>query len=102
MVSLAMQLASSHVDCPLHLVLGCQPGSGMPAQAPADAKAARLGLRLLEGVFEWHSEARGEVLRVCQVSLRELMMASFCGSVLCEVDNDMLSLQVAGSTVPYR
>ena len=78
LVKLATQLLGSHLDQPLHLVMACQPGGSLPGMASVGVRACHLGMQLLEEVFECHSEARTEVLRLCQVC----GFARVCGSGL--------------------
>lgn len=72
LLALATALLATPCSCPLHLVLALQSGA-LPPQASAGARAVHLGLQLLQGVFERHAEARGEVLKVCQVSNWQLV-----------------------------
>jgi hypothetical protein len=64
-------LISIKCSSPLHVVLAMKGQGGigsLPPQAPASARAVVLGLQLLQEVFAMHAEARGEVLKVVQVS----------------------------------
>jgi hypothetical protein len=95
-MDLAAALIPASCSTPLHLVLALrQPdagsscssssrdsGSGLPPQAPAAARAAVLGLLLLQEVFAAHAEARGEVLRLVQVSGRAACRPGVAASAL--------------------
>jgi hypothetical protein len=50
----------------------------MPPQAAPAARAVRLGLLLLQEIFEVHAEARTEVLKVAQVGGTAIVMNQAC------------------------
>jgi hypothetical protein len=68
-IKLAEQLMTMPLKAPLHLIIACQPQGSMPPTAAAATCACHLGLQLLLQVFDHHSEARGELLRLCSVSV---------------------------------
>eukprot|EP00775_Hariotina_reticulata_P011123 gene11123-11277_t len=68
LLQLCANLLSSSCNSPLHIVLASRTGS-LPQQASAGTRAIRLGLVVLQEVFERHQEARGEVLKLCQAQL---------------------------------
>lgn len=67
-IKIAEQLMSVALKAPLHLIIACQPQGSLPPTAAAATCACHLGLQLLLSVFDQHSEARGELLRLCSVS----------------------------------
>lgn len=69
LLQLAASLLTTPCSCPMHIVMAARQGKhgSLPPQASAGARAVRLGLLLLQEVFQVHAEARGEVLKACQV-----------------------------------
>lgn len=70
LLQLASNLLTTPCSCPLHVVMAARGGKAgsLPPQASPGARAVRLGLLLLQEIFEVHAEARTEVLKVAQVS----------------------------------